>query len=131
MPKTGVFLENNNRERTPPPADHQEDVYMQIDDNSLDKIEVLLTQSMKGIHLLYDNDTIAKILQIPTEELDFFNFENMDKIQELFSDLITKESFEEKQRYINNLNPDNYEILLRTYFHIVESTLLTATNYKH
>ena len=104
---------------------------MQIDDHSLDKIEVLLTQSMKGIHLLYDNDSIANILQIPTEELDFFNFENMDKIQELFSDLITKDSFEEKKAYIQTLNPDNYEILLRTYFHIVESTLLTATNYKH
>lgn len=104
---------------------------MQIDDRSLDKIEVLLTQSMKGLHLLYDNSTIAKILHTPTEELDFFNFENMDKIQELFSEFITKETFEDKKDFVNTLDPDSYEILLRTYFHIVESTLLTATNYKH
>lgn len=104
---------------------------MRIDDHSLDKIEILLTQSMRGFHLLYDNSTIAKILHTPTEELDFFNFENMDKIQDLFSEFITHETFEEKQAFIKSLDPDSYEILLRTYFHIVDSTLLTATNYKH
>ena len=104
---------------------------MNLDDHSLDKIEVLLTQSMKGIHLLYDNDTIAKVLQTPTEEIDFFNGENIDRIQDLFSELIVKQSFEEKTQFIKTLDPESYEILLRTYFHIVESTLLSATNYRH
>ncbi len=104
---------------------------MNLDDHTLDKIEVLLTQSMKGIHLLYDNNTIAKILQTPTDELDFFSNDNIDRIQGLFSELIIKESFEEKTQFIETLDPESYEILLRTYFHIVESTLLSATNYKH
>lgn len=104
---------------------------MNIDDVHLDKIETLLSQSMKGIHLLYDNHSIRKILQIPTEDLDFFSFDNMDKIQGLFSNLIEKESFDEKQQFIKDLDEENFEILLRTYFHILDSTLLTATNYKH
>ena len=45
---------------------------MQMEEAQLNEIESLLTQSMRGIHLLYDNDTIAKILQKPTEETDFF-----------------------------------------------------------
>ena len=104
---------------------------MNLDNHNLDKIEVLLTQSMKGIHLLYDNYTIAQILQTPTEEIDFFSDDKITRIQDLFSELIVKESFEEKTDFIKTLDPESYEILLRTYFHIVESTLLSATNYKH
>lgn len=104
---------------------------MNIEDQNLDEIEILLAQSLKGFHHLFDNNTIARILQKPTEELDFFSFDNMDRIQELFTALIGKKGFEDKLDFIRGLDSESHEILLRTYFHIVDSTLLTATELRH
>ena len=104
---------------------------MRIEESQLDGIENLLTQSMRGIHLLYDNGTIAKILQKPTEEIEFFTIDNLGRIQDLFSKLIELESFEKKQSFLNSLDPESFEILLRTYFHILENSIQTAGSLKH
>ena len=104
---------------------------MQIEESQLDGIEGLLTQSMRGIHLLYDNNTIAKILQKPTEEIEFFTLDNLERIQDLFSKLIKLETFERKQSFLNSLDPDSFEILLRTYFHILENSIQTSGPPQH
>jgi len=104
---------------------------VQIEENKLQKIEVLLAQSMRGIHVLFENETIAQILRIPTEEIDFFSFDNMDRIQSLFTGLINKTTFEEKRCFLESLDGDSYETLVRAYFHIVDNTVLAATLEKH
>ena len=104
---------------------------LMIEDTNLDAIESLLSMSIKGIHHLFDHSEIAKILSTPTEEMDFFNFQNMDKIQDLFLELIQKESFEEKKIFLANLDKENYEIVLRAYFHIVENTAKASHDFKH
>ncbi len=102
-----------------------------IEDVNIAALEKLLNQSMMGIHHLFDNNQIAIVLKKPTEELDFFTAENMNVIQRLFDQLIQKTSIEEKRAFIERLDPAQYEILLRTYFHIVESTLLTHKPTRH
>lgn len=104
---------------------------MHIEDSKLDEIEHLLAQSLQGYHHLFDHLTIAQVLQKPTEELDFFSFDNMDRIQNLFTELVSKKGYGEKLDYIRGLEDDDFEILLRTYFHIVESTLLRSAEFKH
>lgn len=99
---------------------------LRISDSHLDEIEHLLAQSMNGIHLLFDNETIARILRKPTEELDLFTDSKLDKIQDLFSAFIQKVTFQEKQIFLAELDPDSYEMLLRTYFHIVDNSLMAA-----
>lgn len=82
---------------------------------------------MNGIHLLFDNETIARILRKPTEELDLFTQDSkLDKIQDLFSAFIQKVTFQEKQIFLAELDPESYEMLLRTYFHIVDNSLMAA-----
>lgn len=102
-----------------------------IEDQNLEEIELILAQSLKGFHHLFDNNTIARVLRTPTEEMDFFTFENMDRIQALFSELIAKKGLSEKQDFLNRLDQESHEILLRTYFHIVENTLLSSGDLKH
>lgn len=104
---------------------------LQLDEKNLEKIEELLCQSLNGHHLLFDNDKVAEILKRPTEQLDFFNFENVDKIQALFSELIQKETYFEKLCFIQELDEESYEILLRTYFHIVDNTALAVNKRYH
>jgi hypothetical protein len=102
-----------------------------IEDSNLDAIESLLSMSIKGIHQLFNHADIAEILKKPTEEIDFFNFQNMDKIQDLFLELIQKKTFEEKKVFLDGLSKENYEIVLRAYFHIVENTAKATHDFKH
>ena len=102
-----------------------------IDEKNLEQIEKLLGQSLNGLHLLFENEKVAKVLSKPTEELDFFNFENVDKIQKLFTGLINQESYFDKLCFIQELDDESYEMLLRTYFHIVDNTALAATPNMH
>jgi hypothetical protein len=100
-------------------------------DIEIQELEKLLNQSIMGFHHLFDKDQISDILKVPTEELDFFTVENMGIIQKLFTELIKKSTMQEKQAFIERLDKKHFEILLRSYFHIVESTLLTSEHQKH
>lgn len=102
-----------------------------IDGEYLRQLEYLFAQSAQGIHLLFDNASIAKIMSQPSEELDVFNFENLDRIQNIFSDFANRESLEEKQAYLDSLDEQTYELLVRTYFNIVENAVLESTELKH
>lgn len=86
---------------------------------------------MNGIHLLFDNETIARILKIPTEDLDLFHFRNLDKIQELFTEFVQHETLQEKRMWLESLDQDSFEMLLRTYFHIVDNSLFAADPNRH
>ncbi len=96
---------------------------LRISDSHLDQIEHLLAQSMNGIHLLFDNETIARILRVPTEEKELFHLRNLDKIQDLFSQFVQKPTLFEKQAFLHSLDAASFELLLRTYFHIVDNSL--------
>lgn len=102
-----------------------------IEEQHLNAIEGLLSQSMKGIHCLFEHSDIARIMSIPTESTDLFSFDNVDKIQELFLKLIEQPTFADKQNFLSNLAPENYEIILRAYFHIVENSIIATTPFKH
>ena len=78
---------------------------------------------MNGIHLLFDNETVARVLKTPTDEKELFHNRNLDKIQVLFADFVQKETFHEKQEYLQSLDEESFELLLRTYFHIVDNSL--------
>ena len=105
---------------------------MKIERKQLKEIEFLFNQSTKGIHLLFeDNKKLSHILSTPTKEKTFFDSKNMQKIQEVFTGLISRKSFKEKQNYLNDLDSEHFEILVRTYFHIVDNTILTQNKIIH
>lgn len=98
---------------------------------NLDEIERLLSQSMNGIHVLFDNTRIAGILRKPTEEMDFFSFDKIDRIQSLFTQFVEKPTLDEKRDFLDSLDRESYEILVRTYFHIVDNSILAANRPRH
>ena len=104
---------------------------LKINDSHLDQIEHLLAQSMNGIHLLFDNETIARILRNPTEQMDLFHFRNLDKIQDLFTEFVKRQGLQEKRMWLESLDQESFEMLLRTYFHIVDNTLFAADSIRH
>jgi hypothetical protein len=104
---------------------------IQISADKLQEIEYLLSQSIQGLHLLFDNVVIAKILSTPTEDMDFFNFENIKRVQGILSDFISQKSLMEKQTFLKELSDEDYELLVRTYFNIVDNAILESTEFKH
>lgn len=105
---------------------------MKIEKKQLKDIEFLFDQSAKGFHLLFDDQKkVTDILKTPTQNKTFFNSKNMKRIQVIFTGLISKKSFEDKKDYLENLNSDNFEILVRTYFHIVDNTVLSVAKTIH
>lgn len=104
---------------------------MKLDDSHLEEIESLLNQSLRGIHHLFENQEIARILATPTEDLEFFTFDNMDRVQELFSELVKHKSLDQKQAFLRRLDSDSYELLLRSYFHLVENSAMGSSELKH
>ena len=80
-----------------------------INQTQMKQLEVLLNQSTKGIHLLFDNDSLSEILQNPTEALEFFTVENLNKVQSLLGDFLQKQSLEDKIHFLRSLEKEDYE----------------------
>jgi len=104
---------------------------IQISADKLQEIEYLLSQSIQDVHLLFNNKAIAKILKTPTEDIDFFNFENIKRVQNILSDFISQKTIGEKQKFLQDLDDESYELLVRTYFNIVDNAILESTEFKH
>lgn len=104
---------------------------IQIGSDKLQEIEYLLSQSIQGLHHLFDNEIIGKILKTPTEDMDFFNIENIKQVQGILGDFIAQKSIIDKQRFLKDLDKKSYELLVRTYFNIVDNAVLEASKFRH
>ena len=102
-----------------------------IKERDLHEIEFFLNQSTRGHHLLFDRKQVADILKTPTEKIDFFKKNSLGRIQNLLTGLIAKKSLEAKRNYLKSLDNEAFEILLRTYFHIVDNAVLASTKTVH
>lgn len=94
-----------------------------IQEKSLERMEALLKQSAMGIHILFDNLSIAEVMAQPADDKDFFDFNKMKRVQDVMTDLIAKKTYFEKMSFLRDLDPESYSMLVRTYFHIVENTV--------
>ena len=102
-----------------------------VSQERLDQIEYLLTQSTKGVHLLFDRDTLVNTLQESINSRDYFNFDNLNKVQNILTEMIQQPTIAEKRHYLSTLKDDDYELFVRTYFNIVENTVLTSSQNHH
>ena len=100
-------------------------------EKSLERMESLLKQSAMGIHILFDNQSIAKVMGQGKDDKDFFDFNKMKRVQDVMTELIAKKSYYEKVSFLKDLDEEAFEMLVRTYFHIVENTVRAATEQHH
>lgn len=99
--------------------------------NQLEHFEDLLAQSARGIHLMFDNVTIADILKKPLQEDSYFTVENMSRAQSLLTSFLERDSIPGREIFLESLGLADRELLVRTYFHLVESTVQQISEFKH
>lgn len=102
-----------------------------IEEKSLESMEALLSHSAMGVHVLFENQSIASILKQVKDDKDFYNFDKMKKVQDVMTELIAKKTYIEKVAYLRSLDSESYEMLVRAYFHIVENTVRATHEFRH
>lgn len=100
-------------------------------EEQLEQIEYLLYQSTQGIHFMFDNSDIAQAMSRGHDEKAFFTNENMEKVQGLLSRFLECPSMQEKKLFLERLPSEEYELLIRAYFQLVEKTILAHSNIRH
>ena len=96
----------------------------------LEEIEHLLFQSTQGHHFMFDNADIARVMSTPSKE-DVFSDSNMNRVQRLFSGLLDSRTYPEKRSYLERLNEDEFNLLVRAYFQLVDKTMLANYEQRH
>jgi hypothetical protein len=102
-----------------------------IEEQSLRQMEALLHHSTRGVHALFDNQSIANILKNPTDHKVFTDVEKIKLVQGILTQLISKKSYNDKMSFLRDLDSESYEMLIRTYFHIVENTIRSNSSLQH
>lgn len=94
----------------------------------INQIEYLLFQSAQGLHLIFDHSNVSDVLKKFDGELEA---SNADRVQGLLSKLLDRKTMIEKKSYIESLGKDDYELLVRAYFQLVDKTILAHSNLRH
>jgi hypothetical protein len=102
-----------------------------IEEKNLQQMEALLHHSARGVHILFDNKTIAGVLKKPSEANVFLDSEKLKKVQDILISLISKKSYTEKMDFLKDLDSSSLDMLVRTYFHIVENTIRSKSHQLH
>lgn len=102
-----------------------------LDQEQISNLKSILNQSEVGIHLLFDNDLIADVFKSEASEEDFFQVENLKKIQEDLLKLLQYKTLLEKHDFIGSLSKDRKHRIVRAYFYIIENNLKQTHRLTH
>ncbi len=104
---------------------------LDIQEENLASVEYLLSQSMKGHHFIFSTEDIKHALGAPLNGIQNFEYEDREKVQEVFLEFLQKKSFKEKQNFLNSITISKKEVLIKAYFHIVENTIKKCYSHQH
>lgn len=106
-------------------------VEVYLDQSQVQSLQKILNQSEMGIHVLFNNDLISEVFKQPHNEDDFFNPENLKKVQAEVMKLLQFKSLTQKQDYINSLDAESKQRIVRAYFYIIENNIRLHTKQTH
>ena len=106
-------------------------VEVYLDPSQVQSLQKILNQSELGIHVLFNNDLISEVYKIPYDEDDFFNPENLKKVQEEVLHLVQLKTLVQKQDYISSLDEHSKQRIVRAYFYIIENNIRSHRKQTH
>ena len=102
-----------------------------LDKDQISNLQSILSQSEIGIHLLFDNRVISEVYKEDVPEDQFFEVENIKKVQDDLLKLLQIKKLTDKQDFVRSLSPSNLKRLVRAYFYIIENKAQQAQRLKH
>ncbi len=102
-----------------------------LDQNQIKNLKSILNQSEVGIHLLFDHNLIVEVFKNETSEKDFFEVDNLKKIQDDLMTLLQFHNLSEKQDFIRSLSTDRQHCIVRAYFYIIENNMKQSQKLTH
>ena len=119
-----------------------------VDKTQLNQVEYLIGQSILGNHVLFDVDRLReifsraieaakeqpKVARSATKKSDSKKAPKKGKsdvIEQHIETMILQPSIAEKRAYLDRLDHETYERVVRTYFNIVENNLFEQLEAKH
>jgi hypothetical protein len=91
------------------------------------QVKYLLEQAIQGNHILFDSPTLKRILETPATTAPGETYAAEPHIEKLMS----LKGLPEKRAYLERLDPQTFEGVVRTYLNIVENTLFEAKGTVH
>ena len=105
---------------------------LQLDENRLLQMEYLVDQSRMGHHLLFDNETVSRVFtEDPSTDEALFKVENLARIQDLLAEFMDKSTLKQKRKFLDTLGQEDHDLLVRTYFNIIENSIHSVVPFKH
>ena len=95
----------------------------------LEQMDNLILQSAKGIHILFQKQDIIAALKSDTR--DEHDLKKLKKVQEVLYKFISLKDYDEKRDFLKTLKNDEYSLLIRAYFKIVDNSMLNKTKTRH
>ena len=102
-----------------------------LDENQVNNLKSILTHSEHGIHVLFENSLIAEVFKENYSEDDFFEVDNLKKIQDDLIQLLRFKTLNDKKDFIASLDPHSKHRIVRAYFYIIENNLRSSQKRPH
>jgi len=116
---------------TPVESDTQGGEVTDLTHDCLERMDQLIYQSAKGIHILFEKSDIVKAIQDNDPSLEENTIEKLKLVQELLYKFIRMKGLEEKKDFLESLNPHEHALIIRAYFKIVDNSILNKMSDKH
>ncbi|MEI6080353.1 MAG: hypothetical protein WCQ53_06940 [bacterium] len=97
-----------------------------IDDSQVEEIKYIISQSMNGLHVLFDNETIKRYLNGSDNDDEVFNENKSRETEKLVERFMSTPTITGKKMLFQSLNDEEKALLIKTYFSIVENNILNS-----
>jgi hypothetical protein len=101
------------------------------DTHSNSFLEYVISQGLRGNHILFDNDQIKRAFAKGDLELTTLGVERVREVREALRDIFEMAGTEERRDYITRLPEEVQHILVFLYFQILEKNILAQKSKLH
>lgn len=97
-----------------------------ITEDQAAQVKYLIDQAIQGNHILFDPATLRRVLSKPAPSL-----EEAYGVEHHIEKLMTLPGLREKRTYLERLDHQTFDLVVKTYFNIVENSLFEANGTTH
>ncbi len=103
-----------------------------VSKSQLSQVEYLINQSKQGNHVLFDVESLRKVFWKENPYLSMtISEQEAYSVEHHIEKLILEPSLAQKRAYLEALDPNTYEMVVKTYFNIIENNIYEKLEVQH